>query len=241
MKELSKWKSRLKLRRRSTIVIIVTAFVSVSVVLLTIYGANVGNFVITVEENFQLSLALSENNDFTDPKTMLSAPGIRKLNNSTYEYLPYEIGVLDGGETDDSTYMAYSFYLKNVNDVTIDYNMEISIRNVYKNIDYAMWFMVIKDGERTVYAKPKTDGFGEVLIGSDGKVSPEDAGGHYKDLTVPFKSQVVIAQEKFTGFRPYEVSRFTVIMWLEGHDPECVDEIKGGTMQLDMRFFVVQG
>lgn len=58
----------------------------------------------------------------------------------------------------------------------------------------------------------------------------------YQFNTVPFASGRTIC----TGLRPdFEhdgMDKFTVVIWLEGEDPECVDRIIGGELELAMSF-----
>lgn len=60
--------------------------------------------------------------------------------------------------------------------------------------------------------------------------------GVYQLNTVPFASSRTIC----TGLRPdFEhdgMDKFTVVIWLEGEDPECVDKIIGGELELAMSF-----
>ena len=35
---------------------------------------------------------------------------------------------------------------------------------------------------------------------------------------------------------PYASDKYTVVIWLEGEDPECVDSIKGGEIEYKMIF-----
>lgn len=64
----------------------------------------------------------------------------------------------------------------------------------------------------------------------------ESLDGIYQLETVPFASEKTIT----TGIRPdFEhdgMDKFTVIIWLEGEDPECVDKIIGGEIELAMSF-----
>ena len=39
---------------------------------------------------------------------------------------------------------------------------------------------------------------------------------------------------------PGEKDKYTVVIWLEGNDPDCVDKIIGGTMKLGMNFKIVE-
>lgn len=64
----------------------------------------------------------------------------------------------------------------------------------------------------------------------------ENLDGVYELTTVPFASERTVC----TGLRPdFEhdgMDKFTVVMWLEGEDPECVDAIIGGEIELAMSF-----
>ena len=40
-------------------------------------------------------------------------------------------------------------------------------------------------------------------------------------------------------FSPGDVMKYTVVIWLEGNDPDCVDAIIGGVMKLEMKFGVI--
>jgi len=37
------------------------------------------------------------------------------------------------------------------------------------------------------------------------------------------------------GLEPGEVDKFTVVIWLEGEDPECMNDILGGTIEMMMK------
>ena len=41
-----------------------------------------------------------------------------------------------------------------------------------------------------------------------------------------------------TGFKKGEIDKFTIVIWLEGNDPECTDEIRGGKIKFSMNFSV---
>ena len=45
---------------------------------------------------------------------------------------------------------------------------------------------------------------------------------------------------KNNSFKPGAKDKFTVVIWLEGNDPDCLDNIIGGTMKLDMKFKIVE-
>ena len=35
--------------------------------------------------------------------------------------------------------------------------------------------------------------------------------------------------------QPGDIDRITVVVWIEGDDPECLDNLIGGQMRLDMK------
>ena len=39
-----------------------------------------------------------------------------------------------------------------------------------------------------------------------------------------------------SDFQANEKDKYTVVIWLEGNDPDCLDNIIGGTMKLGMNF-----
>ena len=41
-------------------------------------------------------------------------------------------------------------------------------------------------------------------------------------------------------FEPQAKDKYTVVIWLEGNDPDCLDELVGGTMKLGMDFKIVE-
>lgn len=60
--------------------------------------------------------------------------------------------------------------------------------------------------------------------------------GVYELTTTPFESDNVICRRQRTGIEPGGVDKYTVVIWLEGEDPECVDAILGGHVEVAMKF-----
>lgn len=60
--------------------------------------------------------------------------------------------------------------------------------------------------------------------------------GIFELHTVPFESEEVICRRLRKEIGPDEVDKFTVVIWLEGEDPECVNEILGGYVEMNMKF-----
>ena len=92
--------------------------------------------------------------------------------------------------------------------------------DIIKNVDEAIRIRIYRNGEETTYAKVNfIDGQPEVN-------------------TVPFKeiknAEGTIILEKVTDFKPDDLDRITVVIWLEGDDPDCTDALLGGELKMHM-------
>lgn len=196
---------------------------------------NVGNFVISIEKTERLSISLSENNDFiSNASSLLYAKGMSDVTHATYANIPTDIDNLGyGGHNDeaDKRYSAYTFFLKNTSPIDVSYSMSIEINQLYKNVDGAVRVMVIKDGERTIYAK--RDAQGNVISYTGGN-APQGMIATYD--TVPFADERTVCNEFTPVLREAQVVKYTVVMWLEGFDEDCTDDIKGGAIRMTMHF-----
>ena len=50
----------------------------------------------------------------------------------------------------------------------------------------------------------------------------------------------VVCEDIIHEFQPGEVRKFSVIIWLEGQDPDCTDDLLGGMIKLRMKFDIVE-
>ncbi len=218
--------------------IIASTIIIVAVVGVSFYGANVGDFVVGVEEEVTAYLTLSESGDFlNDSVDGLRAEGLSGATDSTYGYIPKDIeqGFGIKNDTIGQRYMAYSFCLKNISAITVNYAMRIDLLDSTNNVDEAVRVMVIEESmgvkTKTIYAKPKADGTAE-----DHSNPTRDDVEPY--LTTKFYSPSVVCREVVDTFVPDQETKYTVVMWLEGEDEQCVDAIKGGVIKFEMVFSV---
>ena len=99
----------------------------------------------------------------------------------------------------------------------------MNIENVTKDVDEAVRIAVYKNGQKTVYGKTKSNG-----------------GGKESDCDSEFLSSSIVMRTEGTEFKPKEKDKYTVVIWLEGNDPDCLDNIIGGTLKLSMDFKIVE-
>ena len=85
------------------------------------------------------------------------------------------------------------------------------------------------NGNYTDFAKAKTGGNGEP------EIDP------YNRKMTNFLSSGTVTEGTVTGFAPGDISKVTVVIWIEGNDPDCTDDLIGGEFKIDMLFEVAGG
>lgn len=180
---------------------------------------NSGNFSITLDRNlyFEKGLIVYDDSTYKVYRTELYAEVPKSFDNIYYKWLPNDLHNHEGGSHNGDNYFAYTFYIENTSEQTSDYWTELVIDDVIKNVDEAVRIRVYRDGESTTYAKKTLDGTAE----------PD---------TVPFESDELIVREHIIDFKPGTISKYTVVLWIEGSDPECTDNILGGEFKVHMDF-----
>jgi len=226
MKRFSVRVTARELTRRKLVFRVILIVLLISVCLLAIgYGLSMfvneaGSFTVIVPKNDADTISLSNTVGFEDPTVCIEAEVVESMDNITRDWLPDDIDGIDGSHNGEN-YIAHTFYVKNTSEDAIDYLAEINIKSSTLGADEAVRVMIIKNGEETVYAKSQID--------SD---EPEPD-------TVPFTSQTKVLSETTESFEADAVDKYTVVIWLEGNDPECVDDILGGVVKMSMNFKVI--
>ena len=52
--------------------------------------------------------------------------------------------------------------------------------------------------------------------------------------TIPFYSEKEAVLEQRKDFKPNDIDKFTIVIWLEGDDPDCIDNILCGEIKMHM-------
>lgn len=214
--ERIKREKKIKKIVKLTLLIILLLLVLLYFVFGIIY--NSGNFSITLDKNlyFERGLIIYDDPDYKVYRSELRAMPPQTFAEISYKWLPDDLYNYEG-EHNGRNYLAYSFYIENIGEDTVDYWSETVIDDVIKNVDEAIRVRIYKDDKFTTYAKVSNTG------------APEKE-------TTPFKSDTVVASEHVENFKPGDKTKYTVVLWSEGSDPECTDNIVGGEIQLHMEF-----
>lgn len=201
---------------RVVVLVILVLFCILYLVLGLIFGS--GRFTITLDRSLALDSGIvmyeSVNNRHKTYK--LYAGEIGFMDNISGNWIRNDIDNEADGSHNGDNYIAYTFYLENEGSEVLNYWASISIDDVIRNVDEAVRVMVILNGERVVYAKKNsftnTNEVGTELF--------------YDDDTAVLR--------KRSGFGPGDVDKYTIVIWLEGDDPDCVDDLIGGEIKMHM-------
>jgi hypothetical protein len=192
--------------------------------LLTLLFSRNGTFTVKAQglNDARKRIALSETIGFANPTAKLDSIGISSMDNITYDWLPLdELDAYDGAYNGEN-YIAYTFYVKNTGKDDLEYQSELYYTKATRGIENAARIMIYYNGEPTVYAAPSADGGTEIV--------PVGLTDFYDDTTVSSDVRSLAVDE---------CDRYTVVVWLEGEDPECVDDVRSGTLQMEMDFNVL--
>ncbi len=208
-------KKIIKITRIALLVFISLLFITY-IVMGIVY--NRGNFSITLDKNlyFEKGIIIYDDTNYKVFRTELYAKTIDYFDDISSKWLPKDLNDYDGSHNGDN-YIAYSFYIENIGEAVQDYWSEVIIDDVIKNVDEAVRIRVYKNGEYLTYAK----------MGANKK--PE------KD-TISFQDDSLVTMDHVENFKPGDINKYTIVIWLEGTDPECTDNILGGEIKLHMAF-----
>lgn len=176
-----------------------------------------GNFTINLNrlELYRKGISIADNGDFDGATARLTASTVEDATNISIDDLPEDIDDLDGSHN-GKNYMAYTYYVRNAGKEDLGYKASITLDSCAKGAEKAVRVAVWRNGERVVYAAPATDG-------------GEENG------CKNFKSDDVVCTYTEKKFLVGNVDRYTIVIWMEGDDPECVDSIIGGSVEFSMK------
>ena len=220
-KETKRYKVWIRILALITLILIIIVAAAYAV---SYFYDKFGSFTVRIDkyDMIKQGLTLSETPDYTVTQPVLNADIVYNMTNISGEDIPPTVDQINGSHNGDN-YIAYTFYLINAGDDTISYTGEMSIENVTKNVDEAIRIAVYHNGEKTVYGKTKSSG-----------------GGKEGDCDSTFLSSTLVMKNMREKFEPKAKDKYTIVIWLEGNDPDCLDNIIGGTVKLGMNFRITE-
>lgn len=151
------------------------------------------------------------------------------------------------GPHNGPNYLAYTFYLVNTSSETSSYAYAVQMDESTKNCDQAVWVMLFEDGHQLLYSAPAEDGGGEGIYGYantppfydccyDQDYQYYQEGERWGIVTTPYADEGIVARGVVEDVGPNEAHKYTIVIWLEGYDPQCTNDIFGGFAKYSMKF-----
>ena len=206
-----------KIRIVKIAILIMTLFLIIIYFILRVF-LETGDFTISLDQEFAKSegIIMYENSGNKVDRRILKAQKVEFMDNISVKWLPQDIDKTGEGAHNGDNYLAYTFYLENKGAETVNYWYEVKIDEVIKNVDEAVRIAIYRNGERTIYAKPNS------------------RTGEAEDGTTKFYSASSVCVEPRRDFKSGDIDRFTIVIFIEGDDPECQDNLIGGEMKMHM-------
>ena len=221
-----------------------------------------GHFTVNMSGDlFREGFVLSDSVWFDQPSTHLFCTPAENVPCVSISHLPENLDEVDGEHHDN--YFAYTFYCRNEGESTVGYDWTMKLNSESKNLSSAAWVMIFEDGKMTFYAEPNTQtGEAEALPAFDDnsrgyidfpmRQFSENPEGQYETIVqkesfaytrvIPekFISDNVVAQGRQSQVAPGDVHKYTVVIWLEGDDPDCTNDLIGGHVGMEFGFELVE-
>ena len=175
-----------------------------------------GNFTINLNrlELYRKGISIADTGTFEDATARLTADAVVDATNISIDDIPEDVDSLEGSHN-GKNYMAYTYYIRNAGKEDLGYVARVNIDSCAKGAEKAVRVAVWRNGKRIVYAAPAADG------------QPEDGCEN-------FESDDLVCSYTEDNFLVGNVDKYTIVIWMEGDDPDCVDSIIGGSVQFSM-------
>lgn len=201
--------------------VVIGLLILVFLLIFTILGIvfNVNKFTITLDNKLQdeKGIILYSNPNEKAHQRKLFASALNDMDNISYDWIPKDVHTSsNGGSHNGDNYIAYTFYIENEGEVSVNYWYSIIIDDVIKRVDEAVRVIVFLNDEETVYAKLNNE------------------TGEAEKNTEPFYKDDVVVLKSRNDFKVGDVDKFTIVIYLEGDDPDCLNDIIGGEIKMHM-------
>lgn len=241
-----KYTSYFKLRRVYRVGLGIFAALFIIIAIVTYYGQNTGNFVIGVDDiAYNKGIVISKDPEFKTQGSRVMANPLDNVDAVTYSDFSGLIPkmVATPGDFKDPygyTYLAFTFYLKNVGSEVFDVSMTLDVVEDILNVSDAVRILLIEtnnqNGAQSMYLYQKEDD-----PTFDYSIYVPDYIDEDSPLlnTIKFESETQVCNQIIRAFRPNDVKQYTLLIWLEGWDPDCDNRISQGKIKMQMMFSII--
>lgn len=215
---------------------------SALIILAMLLGNESGNFVFQVQEGeIDKSISITDDLESGLLTNRLIAEGQKNWVDTTVthflgdnyqeQYTTLQTLTSTGGrnvlfDSEQQGYVyAYTFYIVNTGAGLMELEIEMKMSNITKGMDNAIRVLTFNENEANVNIYQKADQQ-EVLYPGYYLKRPTN----FIDGNTVYKEDVFL-QSTGDNINNKNYLKYSVLVWLEGHDPECVNDIMGGTIK----------
>lgn len=205
------------LKTKIIIGILILIFLLIFAILNIVF--NVNKFTISLSNKLQNEGGIILYSDINEKahQKKLFANALNDMDNISYDWIPKDVHTSsNGGSHNGDNYIAYTFYVENEGQVSVNYWYSIIIDDVIKRVDEAVRVIVFLNDQETVYAK----------VNKETKMPEKNTEEFYKDNIVVLKPR--------NNFNVGDIDKFTIVIYIEGDDPDCLNDIIGGEIKMHM-------
>jgi hypothetical protein len=234
--------------------------------LLSLVSKMKGHFTINMtqelfSEGFAIADDINDTGDLVNPTSYLFGTPIANAPCTSIAFLPSNLDDVPGSHNGDD-HFAYTFYIRNDGLSTLAYEYQLLINSMSQELSAACWVMLFEDGVMTFYAKASENNEPEALPPMDDHtrgyrrityrgvakypdlqyqlIDAESTTPYYRLIPIPFESDDVVVTGNQIHVAPGDIHKYTVVIWLEGDDPDCNNDLIGGHIGLEMNFRILE-
>ena len=226
-------------RKKKLIIALIVLFLLLSLIvgIVTYYGLSTGGFTINVNDELNgVGIVLKEDPN-AEGKQNLNATELKNVQPiSQPEVNEYYVLNRNGEYTSNGgNYVGYTFYLSNVGGKVCDVSAALKIVTNTNDVASAarFWVFVSKgvetnDGTTTSFTPVEVDSKGTIYKKKESSEEKEKEYQNsiknygYKDCKDFTGEDSNIYTDKFLDFKPGDSYKISIILWLDGNDPDCV-------------------
>lgn len=225
-----------------------------------------GHFSVNITEDlFEQGFSIGEelvDGHIKNPTSYLAGKHVEDTPCASITYIAENVDEIDGSHN-GRNYFAHTFYIENTGETPADYDYEVRINSQSMGVSKAAWVMLFVDGKMTFYARANDDGSPQTLPARDDntrgyrhppfkdvaelpdyqyELIDQDVSqfDYYRLVALPFESDEIVTSGRETGMQVGDVHKYTVVLWLEGDDPDCTNDLIGGHLGLEFNFKLVE-
>lgn len=233
IREVEKHKKRKKYVKIAILVIMLVLLILYAV-MRVIYNRE--SFSITLDRTlyYEQSIIIYDDPTYKVFRTELEADSIDTFDNISYKWLPSEdeIDDVETGSHNGDDFIAYTFFIENTGDAITNYWGEFLIDDVIKEVDDAIRIKVYK----TPVSMDTSGNVEELIETTEITYAKANSNGQPENNTTAFESEDIVYTENQMNFSPGDINKYTIVIWIEGNDPDCTDNILGGEIKMHMNF-----